>query len=209
MNSTVSIVGLGKLGLGLATVFADSGFQTLGVDVNRELIDKINAGDGSGFEKGIDELVRRYGGRSLIATDSPERAIRETDVTYVLVATPSNDDGNFSNKYLEQAFRSLAENLAGYSKPYHLFVLGSTVTPRAVQDALIPLIESCSKRRLNEGFGICYVPEFVALGAVVKGFSQPDLVMIGESDERAGQLVEAIHRKICRNSPAFRHMSIR
>jgi nucleotide sugar dehydrogenase len=125
------------------------------------------------------------------------------------VATPSKDDGNFSNTFVEQAYRSLAENLARDSKPYHLFVLGSTVTPRAVEDVLIPLIESCSKRRLNEGFGFCYVPEFVALGAVVKGFSQPDLVMIGESDERAGQLVEAIHRKICRNSPAIKHMSIR
>jgi len=209
MNPTVSIVGLGKLGLGLATVFADAGFQTLGVDVNPELIDKINAADGSGFEKDIEEQVCRYGGNSLIATDSHERAIRETDVTYVLVATPSNDDGHFSNAFLEQAFRSLAESLARDSKPYHLFVVGSTVTPRAIGDVLVPLIETCSSRKLNKGFGICYVPEFVALGAVVKGFCQPDLIVIGESDERAGQRVETIHRKICRNSPAIRHMSIR
>ena len=67
MNATVSIVGLGKLGLGLATVFADAGFRTLGVDVNSELVDKINAADGSGFEKDIDELVCRYGGKSLVA----------------------------------------------------------------------------------------------------------------------------------------------
>src|SRR3974390_1728482 len=112
MNPTVSIVGLGKLGLGLATVFADAGFRTLGVDVNSELINKINAADGSGFEKDINELVGRHGGSSLIATHSHERAIRETDVTYVLVATPSKDDGNFSNTFVEQAFRSLAEHLA-------------------------------------------------------------------------------------------------
>jgi len=209
MNPTVSIVGLGKLGLGLATVFADAGFQTLGVDVNSELVNKINAADGSGFEKDIDVLVGRYGGKSLVATDSHERAIRKTDVTYVLVATPSNDEGHFSNTFLEQAFRSLARSLANESKPYHLFVVGSTVTPRAIEDVLVPLIESCSGRKLNEGFGVCYVPEFVALGAVVKGFCQPDLVIIGESDELAGQRVEAIHRKICRNSPAIRHLSIR
>jgi len=209
MNPSVSIVGLGKLGLGLASVFADAGFQTLGVDVNPELVDKINAADGSGFEKEINELVCRYGGKSLMATDSHERAIRETTVTYLLVATPSNDDGHFSNTYLEQAFRSLAESLAGDSKPYHLFVVGSTVTPRAIEDFLIPLIESRSGRKLNEGFGVCYVPEFVALGAVVKGFCKPDLVIIGESDERAGQQVEAIHRKVCGSSPAIRHMSIR
>jgi len=209
MNPTVSIVGLGKLGLGLATVFADAGFQTLGVDVNSELVEKINAADGSGFEKDIDELVCRHGGKSLLATDSHERAIRETDVTYILVATPSTDEGHFSNTFLEQAFRSLAENLARNSKPYHLFVVGSTITPCAIENVLIPLIESCSRRKLSESFGICYVPEFVALGAVVKGFRQPDLVIVGESDERAGQRVEAIHRKICRNSPAIRHMSIR
>jgi UDPglucose 6-dehydrogenase len=209
MNPTVSIVGLGKLGLGLATVFADAGFQTLGVDVNSKLVDKINAADGSGFEKDIDDLVRCYGGKSLIATGSHERAIRETDVTYILVATPSNDQGHFSNTFLEQAFRSLAESLAGNSKPYHLFVVGSTVTPCAIEHILIPLIESGSGRELNRDFGICYVPEFVALGAVVKGFCQPDLVIIGESDEQAGQRVEGIHRKVCRNSPAIKHMSIR
>jgi len=209
MNPTVSIVGLGKLGLGLATVFADAGFRTLGVDVNSELINKINAADGSGFEKDINELVGRHGGSSLIATHSHERAIRETDVTYVLVATPSDDQGHFSNTFLEQAFRSLAEKLASDSKPYHLFVVGSTVTPCAIEDAIIPVIESCSGRKLNEGFGVCYVPEFVALGAVVKGFRQPDLVIIGESDEQSGQRLETIHRKILRNSPAIRHMSIR
>ena len=209
MNPTVSVVGLGKLGLGLATVFADAGFKTLGVDVNSGLVDKINAADGSGFEKDISERVCRHGGRFLVATGSHERAIRETDVTYVLVATPSNDEGHFSNTFLEQAFRSLAENLADDSKPYHLFVVGSTVTPCAIEDVLIPLIESWSGRKLNVGFGICYVPEFVALGAVVKGFCQPDLVIIGESDEQAGQRVEAVHREICKNSPAIRHMSIR
>src|SRR5215471_18645366 len=147
MNATLSIVGLGKLGLGLATVFADAGFQTLGVDVNSGLIDKINAADGSGFEKDIDELVCSHGGRTLVATDSHARAILETDVTYVLVATPSNDQGHFSNSFLEQAFRSLAENLAKDPKPYHLFVVGSTVTPRAIEDAIIPVIEKNSGRK--------------------------------------------------------------
>ena len=73
------------------------------------VIDKINAADGSGFEKDIDELVCHHGGKSLVATDSYERAIRETDVTYILVATPSNDDDHFSIAFLEQAFRSLAQ----------------------------------------------------------------------------------------------------
>ena len=209
MSHTVSIVGLGKLGLGLATVFADAGFRTLGIDVNRGLVDKINAGDGSGFERDIDELVARHGGKSLVATDSHERAIRETDVTYALVATPSNDEGHFSNIYLERAFQNLAKELAGSSKPYHLFVVGSTVTPGAIEEVLIPLIERCSGRSLNHGFGICYVPEFVALGAVVKGFRQPDVVIIGKSHEKAGEVVEAIHRQICTNSPSVRHMSIR
>jgi len=209
MNPAISIVGLGKLGLGLATVFADSGFHTIGVDINPELIKKINAADGSGFETDIDGLVSRFGGKSLVATDSHEMAIRETDATYVLVATPSNEAGHFSTKFLEQAFRSMAESLAKNSKPYHLFVVGSTVTPCAIEDVIIPAIEKHSGRKLNEGFGVCYVPEFVALGAVVKGFCRPDLVIIGESDALAGQHAEDIHRKILRNSPAIKHMSIR
>jgi len=208
MSDRVSVVGLGKLGLGLATLFADSGMETTGIDVDESLVALINSGRAPGVEAALNELVARHGGKNLRATTLHQEAIEHSDVTYLLVATPSRPNGDFSNRYLEAALSTLSAALSKTRKPYHLFVIGSTVTPGSIEGTLIPLIERCSGRRLNQGFGICYDPEFVALGAVVKGFREPDLVIIGESDRRAGEQVEQLHHRICSNQPAIRHMSI-
>jgi UDPglucose 6-dehydrogenase len=208
MVDRVSVVGLGKLGLGLAVLFADSDIKTIGIDVNADLVDMINSGKSPGVETEMSELVFRHGGKNLRATLQHQEAIDLTDITYLLVATPSTADGHFSNAYVESALEALATSLAKHPKPYHLFVIGSTVSPGAVEGTFIPLIERCSGRRINEGFGVCYDPEFVALGSVVKGFREPDLVIIGESDRRAGEQVEQIHQQICTNKPAVRHMAI-
>jgi UDPglucose 6-dehydrogenase len=80
--------------------------------------------------------------------------------------------------------------------------------PGSTEGDFIPLLEKHSGRKLNDGFSICYDPDFVALGNVIKGFLRPDLVIIGESSSEAGARVEAIHRQICENNPAISRMSI-
>jgi UDPglucose 6-dehydrogenase len=208
MKKSVSVVGLGKLGSGLAAVFADAGLRTIGVDVSDTLVRSINAGQTDEVEADKQELIRKHGGKELLATTSHAEAIEKTDISFLMVGTPSDEAGHFSNDHLQAALMLLAQALARSKKSYHLFVIGSTVTPNAIDGKLIPLIERHSGRKLNQGFGICYDPEFVALGEVVRGFREPDVVIIGESDQRAGDEVEKIHRHICANKPAFRRMSI-
>jgi UDPglucose 6-dehydrogenase len=94
------------------------------------------------------------------------------------------------------------------SKPYHLFVISSTVMPGSTNASFIPIIEKYSGRKLNQGFGVAYDPDFVALGNVIKGFKKPDLVVIGESAPECGARVEALHHKMCENQPAISRMSI-
>jgi UDPglucose 6-dehydrogenase len=201
MNSNVSVVGLGKLGLCYAALMADSGHTTIGVDVAQSVVDSINTGKSPVIEPGLPDLIAKHGGKNLLATTAHARAIEETDCTFILVATPSNPDGSFSNQYVESAVRGLAGELGRSKKSYHNFVLGSTVTPGAATGVVIPLIEKLSGRRLNEGFGLSYDPEFVALGDVLKGFREPDLIMIGQSSEEAGDRTLEVHRTICRNNP--------
>jgi len=198
----VSVVGLGKLGLPLAACFAERGFETIGVDIDRTVVDSVNDGVASIVEPRLQDMISRLGGESLKATHSHAEAIEKTDITFVLVATPSNSDGSFSNRYVESALRSLATAFGTSQKKYHLFVISSTVFPGSTEGTLIPLIEQSSGKKLNVDFGVCYDPEFVALGNVVKGFLTPDLVVIGESDECAGDQVTAVHRKMCENEPA-------
>jgi UDPglucose 6-dehydrogenase len=208
VNQKVSVVGLGKLGLCFAACFAEKGFETLGVDIEEKVVDSVNRGASPIVEPGLDVLVRKHGGTRLRATTRHDAAINETDVTFILVATPSNPDGSFSNRYVEAALESLAKALQGSKKAYHLFVISSTVAPGSTMESFIPLLERHSGRKVNEGFGVCFDPDFVALGEVIKGFLRPELIIIGESNRAAGDVVESLHRKLCENEPHIARMSI-
>jgi UDPglucose 6-dehydrogenase len=208
MLRSVSIVGLGKLGVGLAAVMAVGGFQTIGVDIEESIVGAINQGRAPVIEPGLQELISRHGGKTLVASTDHTRAIAETDVTFILVATPSGADGAFMTTYLESAVRGLATALRASAKAHHTFVICSTIMPETTDQNLIPLIARYSGRRPGEGFSVCYDPEFVALGEVIKGFQKPELIVIGEDHPGAGDVVEEIHRKICKSEPNVFRMSI-
>ncbi|MEJ7860015.1 MAG: nucleotide sugar dehydrogenase [Pyrinomonadaceae bacterium] len=207
MEESVSVVGLGKLGLGLALSFASSGIETLGVDVNEDVVNSINEGKTPIIEPQYQELLDKLGNK-FRATTSHREAIEKTDVTYILVATPSIGDGRFSNRYVKSALKSLAEAFGKSSKKNHLFVISSTVVPGSTEKTFIPLIEQISGRKYKKDFDVCFDPDFVALGTVVKDFKNPDLVIIGESSPEAGARVEALHQQMCENKPKVSRMSI-
>src|SRR5207237_4321722 len=90
----------------------------------------------------------------------------------------------------------------------HLCVCSSTTSPRAMDQVLIPMLEREIGGQIGRDFGVCYNPEFIALGNVVKGLLEPDMVLIGESDPESGAALEQLYRKYNRNSPRIARMSI-
>lgn len=207
MNERISIVGLGKLGLGLALSFADSGIETLGVDVNENTVNAINKGKTPIIEPQYQELLEKHRG-NFRATLSHAEAIEKTDITFILVATPSIGDGRFSNRFVKSALKSLAEAFGKSNKKNHLFVISSTVVPGSTDKTFIPLIEQFSGKTYKKDFDVCFDPDFVALGSVIRDFKNPDLVIIGESSTEAGARVEELHRRMCENEPKIARMSI-
>lgn len=207
MNESVSVVGLGKLGLGLALCLASRGIKTLGVDMSGDVVSSINGGSSPHIEPEYQELLDKLG-TGFRATTSHAEAIEKTNITFILVATPSIGDGRFSNRYVKSALRSLSEAFGKSQKPYHLFVISSTVIPGSTERTFIPLIEQYSGRKFMDEFDVCFDPDFVALGTVCKDFWNPDLVIIGESRTTAGDQIEALHNKMCLNSPPIKRMSL-
>lgn len=208
MSERISLVGLGKLGLCLAACYADAGYEVLGVDIEEQVVDSINRGVAPLQEPGLDELIAKYGGKQLRATTNHKEAIETTDITIILVATPSNPDGSFSNRHVEAALEALATTYGKSKKTRHLFIISSTIMPGSIEESFIPIIEKYSGKKFNLDFGVCFDPDFVALGNVVKGFKRPDLVIIGESAPEYGKQVEALHHKMCENEPVVSHMSL-
>jgi len=203
----LSVIGMGKLGACSAACFASKGFEVTGVDVNENFVDAINQGKAPLYEPRLQELITAAKGR-LKATQDFEKAIKESDITFLIVSTPSKPDGNFSDKYLLDALNHLCLALKKADKKYHLFVVTSTVSPGTTDRNFIPLIETVSGKALNKGFGVCYSPEFIALGNVINDFLNPDFVLIGESNRFAGDQLAEIYRTVCENKPYIARMSI-
>jgi len=203
----LSVVGLGKLGACAAACFAAKGFDVIGVDIDREAVSAINKGRAPIYEPRLQALMEAARPR-LRASQDYRDAIQESDVSFLIVPTPSMDDGQFSSRFVEDALRQLAAALKESSKDYHLLALSSTVSPGTTDRTLIPLVEAVSGRRLNTGFGMCYNPEFIALGTVISDFLNPDLVLIGESNDFAGEQLVKIYEGVCENRPHVARMSI-
>jgi UDPglucose 6-dehydrogenase len=201
----VAVVGLGKLGAPLGAVLASKGNQVLGIDVNPETVRLVNEGRAPVEEPGLQALVSASRDRLRATTDVGAAA--DAEMSIVLVPTPSDERGAFTNDYVLAAVEKLGEALAK-KKEYHVMVVGSTVMPGSSDREIRPALERASGRRVGSGLGLCYSPEFIALGNVIRDMLEPDMVLIGESDSRAGCVVERLYAAVCENDPPFRRMSL-
>ena len=202
----LSVFGLGKLGACMAATFAQRGFDVLGVDINPEAVRKVNAGLPPVDEPLLPETIRQAGKRLRATTNSAEAAA--TDASFFIVPSPSLPDGSFSNEFLMRALQPIAQAVRQAKKKNHIFVVSSTTTPGAGRDVIIPMLEKEIGGKCGKAFSFCYNPEFIALGNVVRGLMSPDMVLIGESDKRAGDLLEKLYRKYNLNQPRIARMSV-
>lgn len=204
--SCVAVIGLGKLGAPLAACLASKGFQVVGVDVSESAVGAINAGRSPVFEPGLDELIDGAQ-QNLSATLDYQEAVAASQATFILVPTPSDDDGSFSNRFVLEAAAAIGRVLRDKDE-YHVVVVTSTVMPGTTEREVIPALEEASGKRCGEAFGVCYNPEFIALGSVIRDMLNPDAVLIGESDRKAGDLLESIYERLCDNDPPVSRMNL-
>jgi UDPglucose 6-dehydrogenase len=202
----VSVCGLGKLGACIAATFAARGFEVLGVDIDPEKVRKINEGLPPVEEPLLAETITAGRGRLRATTDHREAVA--TDASFFIPPSPSLPDGSFSNEFLLRAMQPIAAAVCAKRKRGHLFVCSSTTTPGAMDQVLIPMLEREIGGVCGRDFGVCYNPEFIALGNVVNGLLEPDMVLIGESDPESGAALEAVYKRYNRNSPRIARMSI-
>src|SRR5205823_8932103 len=139
-------------------------------------------------------------GRSRLRATTDHREAVATDASFFIPPSPSLPDGSFSTEFLLRAMQPIAKAVAEQGKKGHLFVCSSTTTPGAMDQVLIPMLERETGGVCRRDFGVCYNPEFIALGNVIKGLLEPDLVLIGESDVESGDALEQLYQKYTRNS---------
>src|SRR3989344_3435821 len=196
---TISVVGLGKLGSPFLATCASRGFNVIGLDVNSHFVDLLNQGKASVDEPNLAKLILKNR-KNLKATSDYSEAVNNSDITFIIVPTPSTKNGTFSNAYVVRAVRQIGKVLAEKDK-FHLVVVVSTIMPKSMDNEIIPALENASGKKLNHNFGICYNPEFIALGSVINNLLNPDFVLIGKSDKKSGKILENFYHKLCINKP--------
>jgi UDPglucose 6-dehydrogenase len=205
-NTNISVIGLGKLGSCFAACFAYRVFNVSGLDINEKIVNDINNHRAPFLEPGLQELIDKSKNK-LKATNNPKEVFDFSDIFFVIVPTPSKKDGSFSNEYIKRAIKPLAEELKN-NKKFKIFTITSTVSPLSIKKEIIPFIEKKSSKKFNKDFTVIYNPTFIAIGDIIKGILEPDLVLIGEDNKKAGDIIENIWKKVCINKPYISRMSI-
>ena len=188
----ISIIGCGYVGTVTGACFAKLGNNVIIVDVDKERIKKINQGASPIYEKDLDELLANNKDK-IRATTNYGFAIKNSDVTFVCVGTPSKSDGSIDLSFVETAVTEIGKCLKNKDNR-HLVVVKSTVLPGTTRDVVLPLLEKHSGKGAYVDFGLAINPEFLREGMAVEDFLKPDRIVIGTNDEKSKHVLKILYK---------------
>lgn len=192
----ISIFGLGYVGTVSAACLAQDGHYLIGVDPVAEKVDLVNRGLSTIIEAEIAAITASAvkAGR-LRATDDPNEAISQTELSFICVGTPSQPNGNLDLKYIRRICEQIGEVLK-HKIERHTVVIRSTVLPGTMRRVVISILEQFSGKRAGADFGVCHNPEFLREGSAVKDFKFPAVTVIGELDAASGDTLASLFEKL-------------
>ncbi|MEM3004205.1 MAG: nucleotide sugar dehydrogenase [Candidatus Bathyarchaeia archaeon] len=185
---TVTVVGLGWMGLPLACLFAEAGAKVLGADNNRKLVEKINRAEATIDEPRLPQLVAKHvnSGR-LRAMDDVEKAVSVSDVVIVTVPTLVDAEKQADYSILDSSCREIGRGLL----PGALVILMSTVAPNVTERLVKPALEKSSGLIAGEDFGLAYSPIRAMGGRALRDLQEYKKV-VGGLDEASLKAASAV-----------------
>ena len=192
---TVSVYGMGRIGLAIAATWIRAGAKVIGVDILPEKINALNSGKISyPEEKTVEEVLNKASknGR-LIGLLDGVKASKLSDVKIVIVPTYASDKG-IDLKALRDSLLSIGRGL----KRGDLVIIESTVPPGTTKNFALPILEKESKLKVEEDFGLAYSPERVMVGRALKDIEESYPKIVAGIGERSGRAVEALYSVIAR-----------
>ncbi|MEM1831476.1 MAG: UDP-glucose/GDP-mannose dehydrogenase family protein [Desulfurococcaceae archaeon] len=193
-SKKIAIVGAGHVGIAVGMGFVLLGNEVVFVDVNDDIIKKINASQPPIYEKGLEDLMRNNRGKYR-AEKTLDRAIADTDVAFITVNTPSREDGSVDLSYLIEASVEIGKALRNVNR-FYVVVVKSTVPPGTTENVVKPILEEYSGKKAFSDFGLAVNPEFLREGTAIKDFLTPDRIVIGVNDERSREILEELYSPI-------------
>ncbi|MEN3293812.1 MAG: GDP-mannose 6-dehydrogenase [Burkholderiales bacterium] len=198
----ISVFGLGYVGTVSAACLARQGNTVIGVDLNRTKVDMINQGITPIIEKDIGDIIAATVDKGLLrATDDPDDAVRNSDISFICVGTPSLSNGNLDLSHVRNVSEQIGAAL-GRKRAHHLVVGRSTMLPGSMRSVVYTALEEFSGKKAGVDFSVCYHPEFLREGTAVHDYHNPPKTVIGELGADAGDMLLRLYDGI--NAPVMR-----
>jgi nucleotide sugar dehydrogenase len=174
----ISVFGLGHVGLVTAACFAKKGHEVVGIDPDVARLGQIGKDEVPFFEPKLADYLKEATGKGMLRLSADASANTGSDVAYIAVGTPSNQEAAIDLTYVRKAAADIGRSLR-LAKHQQLVVVKSTVTPGTARRVVKPAIEKESGRKCGEGFWLCSNPEFLREGHAIEDTERPDRIVIG------------------------------
>lgn len=193
----IAVVGTGYVGLVSGACFSEMGIDVTCVDIDKEKISRLIAGEIPIYEPGLAELVRRNveAGRLHFTTDLAE-VIDNVEVVFSAVGTPPDDDGSADLRYVLDVAANFGRNI----KKYTILVTKSTVPVGTSEKVKSVIRTELDRRGVDVPFEVASNPEFLKEGAAIKDFMSPDRVVVGVESDRARKVMTKLYRPFLTNN---------
>ncbi|MBW9222945.1 UDP-glucose/GDP-mannose dehydrogenase family protein, partial [Methanothermococcus sp. SCGC AD-155-K20] len=166
----ISVIGTGYVGLIQSVGLSEFGYDVVGIDIDESKVKQLNKGECPLYEEGVEELLKKHVGKNLKFTTSYDE-IKDSDVIFLCVGTPQDEEGNADLRFIYSATESIREKLDGN---YKVIVIKSTVpigTNRKIKEIL-----------RNYNVDVVSNPEFLREGLALKDFLNPERIALGFED---------------------------
>ncbi len=197
----ICVIGTGYVGLVAGTCLADMGNEVICVDNNEEKIKKLRDAIIPIYEPGLEDLIKSntLEGRLFFSTDL-DKAVKASDVCFIAVGTPMNEDGTCNLKYVLEVAKSIAKAMNGYK-----VIVNKSTVPVGTAEKVKEVI----KNNTAYDFDVVSNPEFLKQGAAVDDFLYPDRVIIGSDSQRATEIMQEIYSSFMRTANRIIFMDVK
>jgi nucleotide sugar dehydrogenase len=190
--SNITVLGIGRLGLGLALLIEKAGYNVLGIDINEEYINKLNNKTFKTKEPEYEKLL--INSKNFRASLDLEEGLEHSDIIFIMVQTPNSGGNKF---YDHSIVSNLLEKINEKKVENKHIIIGCTLMPKYIDEVGSFLLSDCKNTTLS------YNPEFIAQGEIIKGFLNPDMILIGTNSHDLGEILRKIYSKIVKTQPKY------
>jgi UDPglucose 6-dehydrogenase len=201
----ITIIGSGYVGLVTGACFSEVGINVQCVDVDENKIDNLNKGIIPIYEPGLENMISRNMDKGRLKfTTNIKDSIKDSEVIFISVGTPPDEDGSADLKYVVQVARDCGK----YMDDYTLVVTKSTVPVGTSLKVKNAIQEELENRNVNVEFDVASNPEFLKEGAAIDDFLKPDRIVVGVESSKAEELLNTLYKPFTLNGHPIIFMDI-